>query len=132
MIARRVLALAAMAAAICIVFNGTALAQTYPSRPITIIVPFAAGGPNDALARMLAEQMRGALGRPVIIENVPGANGSVEVGRVVRAAPDGYTLSIGSMSSHVFNGAVYRLSYDLIKDLEPISPLVGEPTVIVG
>jgi tripartite-type tricarboxylate transporter receptor subunit TctC len=76
--------------------------------------------------------MRGALGRPVIIENVPVANGRVEVGRVVRAAPDGYTLSIGSMSSHVFNGAVYRLSYDLIKDLEPISPLVGEPTVIVG
>jgi tripartite-type tricarboxylate transporter receptor subunit TctC len=132
MIARRVLALAAMAAAICIVFKGTALTQTYPSRPITIIVPFAAGGPNDALARMLAEQMRASLGRPVIIENMPGANGSVGVGRVVRAAPDGYTLSIGSMSSHVLNGAVYRLSYDLIKDLEPVSPLVGEPTVIVG
>jgi tripartite-type tricarboxylate transporter receptor subunit TctC len=76
--------------------------------------------------------MRASLSRPVIIENVPGANGSVGVGRVVRAAPDGYTLSIGSMSSHVLNGAVYRLSYDLLKDLEPVAPLVGEPTVIVG
>jgi tripartite-type tricarboxylate transporter receptor subunit TctC len=132
MIARRVLALVAMAAASCIVFTGTALAQTYPSRPITIIVPFAAGGPNDALGRIIAEQMRASLGRPIIIENVPGANGSVGVGRVVRAAPDGYTVSIGSMSSHVLNGAVYRLSYDLIKDLEPVAPLAGEPTVIVG
>jgi tripartite-type tricarboxylate transporter receptor subunit TctC len=128
---RQFLHLAACAAALPAV-SRIAKAQTYPARPITIIVPFAAGGPNDALGRIIAEQMRASLGRPIIIENVPGANGSVGVGRVVRAAPDGYTVSIGSMSSHVLNGAVYRLSYDLIKDLEPVAPLVGEPTVIVG
>jgi tripartite-type tricarboxylate transporter receptor subunit TctC len=107
-------------------------AQTYPSRPIMIVVPFAAGGPMDAVARIMAEHMRASLGQPVIIENVPGADGSVGVGRVVRAAPNGYTLSIGSNGSHVLNGAVYRLSYDLLKDLDPVSPLVGEPGIIVG
>jgi tripartite-type tricarboxylate transporter receptor subunit TctC len=128
---RQLLRLAAVAASLPAV-SRVARAQAYPMRPITIVVPFAAGGPNDALGRIIAEQMRASLSRPVIIENVPGANGSVGVGRVVRAAPDGYTLSIGSMSSHVLNGAVYRLSYDLLKDLEPVAPLVGEPTVIVG
>jgi tripartite-type tricarboxylate transporter receptor subunit TctC len=80
----------------------------------------------------MAEHMRASLGQPVIIENVPGADGTVGVGRVVRAAPDGYTLSIGSISSHVLNGAVYRLSYELLKDLDPVSPLVDEPVIIVG
>src|SRR6202048_2724620 len=87
----------------------TASAQSYPNRPITIIVPFAAGGPTDVLARVLGERMRAALGQPVLIENVTGAGGSIGVGRVVRAAADGYTISIGNSSSHVFNGAIYAL-----------------------
>lgn len=100
-----------------------AIAQTYPSRPITIVVPFAAGGPNDTIGRIMTEPMRGSLGQPVIIENVPGANGTIGVGRVARAAADGYTLSIGSFNSHVVNGAVYALSYDVLKDFEPVALL---------
>src|SRR5437870_11281528 len=92
----------------------SAPAQVYPSRPITLVVPFAAGGPNDIVARIIAEPMRGSLGQPVIIENVTGANGTIGVGRVARATPDGYTLSIGSFNSHVVNGAVYSLSYDVL------------------
>ena len=102
------------------VVSQVACAETYPARPITVVVPFAAGGPNDMLARLLAERMRVSLGQPIIIENLPGANGSIGVGRVARAAGDGYTLSLGSISSHVVNGAIYPLSYDLLKDLEPI------------
>src|SRR5262249_27749928 len=110
----------------------TARAQAWPTRPITIIVPFAAGGPNDTLARVFAEQMRVSVGQPIIIENVAGANGSIGVGRAARAAGDGYTLSLGSLSSHVLNGAVYRLSYDLLADLEPVAPLTNESTILVG
>src|SRR3982074_2292802 len=95
-----------------------ALAQIFPSRPITMIVPFPPGGANDTLGRILAEGMRGSLNQPVIIENIGGASGSIGVGRVVRAAPDGYTLCIGSISSHVLAGAMYSLSYDLTKDLQ--------------
>jgi tripartite-type tricarboxylate transporter receptor subunit TctC len=84
-------------------------AQAYPSRPITIVVPFPAGGPTDTLARILAEQMRTLLGQSVIVENVTGASGSIGVGRVAKAAPDGYTLSIGHLITHVFNGAVFTL-----------------------
>jgi tripartite-type tricarboxylate transporter receptor subunit TctC len=98
-------------------------AQTYPSRPITMIVPFAAGGPNDAIGRIITEPMRASLGQPIIIENVAGANGGIGVGRVARAAGDGYTLSIGSFNSHVVNGAVYALQYDVLKDFEPIALL---------
>ena len=85
---------------------GNAAAQVYPSRPITMIVPYGAGGPTDALARVLAEQMRGSLGQPVIVENVSGAGGTIGVGRAARAAPNGYTLSIGTSGTHVFNGAI--------------------------
>src|SRR5947208_10163507 len=81
-------------------------AQVYPSRPITMIVPFPAGGATDTLARLLAERMRGTLGQPVIIENVAGAAGSIGVGRAVRAAPDGHTLSIGTSTTHVLIGAL--------------------------
>ena len=98
-----------------------ALAQLYPARPITIVVPFAAGGPTDVIARILAQTMRASLGQSVIIENVAGANGNIGVGRVARAAPDGYTISIGHWSTHVVAGAVYPLPYDLLKDFEPIS-----------
>jgi tripartite-type tricarboxylate transporter receptor subunit TctC len=104
----------------------------YPSRPITMIVPFAAGGPTDTIARILAEHMRVSLGQPVILENVAGAAGSIGVGRVARAAGDGYTLVIGVWGTHVLNGAIYPLQYDLLKDFEPISLLASNPMVIVA
>ena len=106
-------------------------AQTYPTRPITLVVPFAAGGPTDAITRIVGERMRTALGQTVIIENVTGADGSIGVGRVVRATPDGYTLSIGQWSTHVLNGAAYTLPYDLMKDLEPVALIATNPEVIV-
>ena len=90
-----------------------ARAQAYPSRPITIVVPFAAGGNTDVNGRVLAEQMRGPLGQPVIIENVSGADGSIGTGRVARARPDGYTIELGGTSTHNTNGAVYSLPYDV-------------------
>ena len=109
-----------------------ASAQAYPTRPITIVVPFAAGGPTDVIARLLAERMRASLGQPVIVENVGGAGGTIGVGRVARAAPDGYTLSIGHWSTHVVNGAIYPLPYDLLNDFEPISLLASNPYLIVA
>src|SRR5450631_1808732 len=102
------------------------IAEAFPSRPITIVVPFAAGGPNDAIGRYLAERMRGALGQTVMIENATGAGGTIGVGRVARAAPDGYTLSLGVWSTHVVNGAVYTLPYDLIRDFDPVALISRE------
>ena len=107
-------------------------AQVYPSRPITMIVPFPAGGPIDSTGRIVAEGMRASLGQPVIIENVSGASGSIGVGRVARAAPDGYTFGIGYLGTHVFNGATYALSYDLVNDFEPVSLLVTNPLLIIA
>ena len=107
-----------------------AMAQTYPSRPITIVVPFAAGGGLDVVARILAERMRLSLGQPVIIENVVGAAGSIGVGRVARAAPDGHTISIGQLGTHVLNAAVYALPYDLLTNFEPVSPIASYPWLI--
>ena len=95
-------------------FGGAALAENYPSHPITIIVPFAAGGPSDAMARILAERMKVTLGEAVLIENVTGAGGSIGVGRAVRSPPDGYTISFGHLGTHVANGAIYKLGYDLV------------------
>ena len=109
-----------------------AAAQVYPSRPITIIVPFPAGGATDTLARVLAEPLRGSLGQSVVIENVAGAAGSIGVGRAVRAPADGYTLSIGTLTTHVLIGALYALQFDLVKDLEPIAQLAAEPLLIVA
>jgi tripartite-type tricarboxylate transporter receptor subunit TctC len=109
-----------------------ATAQSYPARPITIVVPFAAGGPLDAMARVMGDRMGRSLGQQVIIENVVGAGGSTGVGRVVRAPPDGYTVSIGHWSTHVVNGAIYDLSYDLLKDLEPVARLPSNPQFIVS
>src|SRR5262249_29953682 len=111
-------------------FSRVAMAQTYPSRPITMIVPFPPGGSTDAIGRILAERMKGALGQPVIIENVGGASGSIGVGRVARARPDGYTIDLGLGSTHVLNGAFYSLPYDVLNDFEPISPLVTTPLVL--
>jgi len=109
-----------------------ASAEPYPSRPITLIVPSAAGGPTDTLTRILAESMRQTLGQPIIIENQGAAAGTVAVGRVARAAPDGYTISIGQYGNFVLNGAIYPLPYDLLKDFEPIAELASNPQVIVS
>ena len=109
-----------------------ASAQVYPSHPITMIVPFAAGGPTDTIARIVSQQMRVSLGQSVVIENVGGADGSIAVGRVARSAHDGYTLSIGNVATHVLNGAAYSLSYDLLNDFEPISVLASAPALIVS
>ena len=114
------------------VASRTAMAQAYPSRSITMVVPFAAGGPVDTLARILAERMRASLGQTVVIENVTGAGGSIGTGRVARAAPDGYTLVIGIWTTHLVNGAIYALQYDVLNDFEPVALLANNPQVIVA
>jgi tripartite-type tricarboxylate transporter receptor subunit TctC len=126
---RSLLIVAALAGSLANIAGASA--QNFPTRPVTIVVPFAAGGPADALARVIGDRMRVALGQQVIIENVAGAGGSVGVGRVVRAPPDGYTVSIGHWSTHVVNGAIYDLPYDLLKDLEPVAQLPSNPQWIV-
>ncbi|HVQ73300.1 MAG TPA: tripartite tricarboxylate transporter substrate binding protein BugD [Bradyrhizobium sp.] len=113
-------------------FAGVATAQNFPSRPITIIVPFSAGGPSDAMARILAERMKATLGETLLVENVTGAGGSVGVGRAVRSPPDGYTVSFGHLGTHVANGAIYKLGYDLVTDLEPVALLPSNPMIIVS
>src|SRR6202790_1715034 len=112
--------------------TGATRAENYPTRAITMIVPFPAGGATDTLARFLAEKMRPILGQSVIIENVAGAAGSVGVGRAVRSAPDGYTLSIGTSTTHMLTGGLYALSFDLLKDLQPVIQIGSEPLLIVG
>jgi len=109
---------------------GPASAQTYPSRPIMLIVPLATGGSTDVIARIMAEGMRASLGQPVIVENVTGAGGSIGVGRAVRAAPDGYTFGIGQWGTNMANGAIYPLQYDLMADLEPIALIASQPFMI--
>ena len=122
--------LAAGAAALPLASH-VARAQTFPTRPITMVVPFAAGGPTDVIGRVVAEGMRALLGQPIIIENVTGAGGTIGVGRVVRAAPDGYTISIGQWGSHVTNGAIYALPYDLLNDLAPLALIAtGTPLIV--
>jgi tripartite-type tricarboxylate transporter receptor subunit TctC len=107
-------------------------AQTYPSRAITLVVPFPAGGPMDVVGRVLAERMREALGQPVVIENIGGASGSIGVGRVARAPGDGYTIVIGNWATFVVNGAIYPLQYDLIKDFEPVGLITTQPYLVVA
>ena len=109
-----------------------AAAQTYPSRPITLIVPFPAGGSTDAVGRILVERMRTSLGQPIVIENVGGAGGSIGVGRVARAAPDGYTFDIGQWDTHVAKCATYPLTYDLMKDFEPIALISSNPFLVLA
>ena len=129
---RRFLHLTAGALAWPAVSRG-AFAQTYPSKPVTIVVPFAAGGPTDTIGRLLAERMRVSLGQTVIVESATGAGGTIGVGRAARAAPDGYTISLGQNGSHVVTGATYsNLPYDLLKDFEPLSLLCIAPFVIVA
>jgi tripartite-type tricarboxylate transporter receptor subunit TctC len=110
----------------------TASAETYPSRPVTIVVPFSAGGVTDAVARVLAERMRVSLGQPVIVENITGAGGTIAVGRVVRAASDGYTASLGDMTSHVSSSAIFPIHYDVLSDLTPVALLTSAPQLFVG
>ncbi|APV49345.1 hypothetical protein BWI17_06430 [Betaproteobacteria bacterium GR16-43] len=106
--------------------------QPFPSRNITLVVPFPPGGSTDAIARIMAERMRVTLGQTVVVENVGGAGGSIAVGRVARAAPDGYTIDIGQWDTHVANGVVYPLAYDLQKDFEPVGLLSINPQLILG
>jgi tripartite-type tricarboxylate transporter receptor subunit TctC len=110
---------------------GFAFADDYPTRPITMVVPFAAGGPTDVIARLMAQSMGATLGQNVMVEDVTGAAGTIGVGRVAHALPDGYTLSLGHWSTHVANGAIYALPYDLLNDLEPIALLPSNPMLIV-
>jgi tripartite-type tricarboxylate transporter receptor subunit TctC len=110
---------------------GPASAQVYPARPITIVMPFPAGGPTDTIGRIVAERMRGSLGQPIVVENVTGASGSIAVGRVARSAPDGYTLSFGTWSTHVVNGAALELQYDVLGDFTPIGLVSNSPMLLV-
>jgi tripartite-type tricarboxylate transporter receptor subunit TctC len=111
---------------------GGAQAQPYPSHPITIIVPFPAGGPTDTLARILSERMRVSLGQPVIVETVTGAGASIGVARAAQAAPDGYTLSIGNWTSHVGAGAMYPAAHDAVLEMQPVSRISATPLMIIG
>jgi len=107
-------------------------AASYPSRPITMIVPFGAGGPTDTIARIIAERLGPVLGTTVVVENVGGAAGSIGVGKVVQAAPDGYTLSIGHWGTHAVNSLVLPLKYDVARDLAPISLVASNPYLILS
>jgi tripartite-type tricarboxylate transporter receptor subunit TctC len=128
---RRFLSLAAGAAALP-AMSRIACAETYPSRPITIVVPYAAGGATDTIGRVMAEGMKRSLGQPVIVENATGAGGTIAVGRVARAAPDGYTLSLGHTGSHIMTGATYAVPYDLLNDFAPVALISTYPQVIVA
>ena len=120
------------ALAAVLAFLSTAFAENFPSRPVTIVVPFSAGGPSDAMARILGERMKIALGQPIVVENVTGAAGSIGVGRVAHAPPDGYTVGFGHLGTHVANGAIYKLNYDVVSDLEPVVLLPSNPMIIVS
>jgi len=126
MLRRVALGLLAAAAA------GPAFGQAYPNKPINLIVPFAAGGPTDVMARIVGERMAKELGQQMVIDNVTGAAGSIAMGKLARSAPDGYTIGIGHLGTNVVNGAIYKnLNYDLINDLEPIALLPSNPLLVV-
>jgi tripartite-type tricarboxylate transporter receptor subunit TctC len=119
--------LAALAAA-----TATASAQTYPSHSVTVIVPFAAGGPTDVLTRIITDKMQGPLGQPIVVEDMGGAGGGIAATRVARSAPDGYTLEIGNNGSNLLVGALYSLPVDIIKDFAPIAKLTVNPQIIIS
>jgi len=127
---KHLLAAALLASALHV--PGSAIAQAYPTRPIVVVVPFTAGGPTDALMRVLGERMRASLDQPLLVENVTGAAGTIGVAKVARATPNGYTLSVGHWSTHVINGAIYPLTFDLLKDLEPVARLTSYPMLLVA
>jgi len=119
--------LAALTAAI-----SPARADSYPSRPVAVIVPFAAGGPTDVLTRIITDKMQAPLGQPIVVEDVSGAGGGIGVGRVAHASPDGYTLSIGNNGSNLLTGALYSLNFDVIKDFAPVALLTTNPQIVVS
>ena len=123
---------AGMTFAVALVAAAPVSAETYPSRPITIIVPFAAGGPTDLVARVIADKMQAPLGQSLVIENVAGAGGSIAATRVARAAPDGYTLEIGNNGSNLLIGVLYDLPVDVLKDFAPVAELTVNPQIIVS
>ncbi len=128
----KTIVLASLALAAALVGSGNAIAQEYPSRPVTLVVPYPPGGTSDVIARIIAERMRAPLGQPVVIDNVGGAAGSIGVGRVARTAPDGYTFVLGSLNTHVINAAIQTLSYDVLNDFEPIGLLSASSGLIVA
>ncbi|HEY2338249.1 MAG TPA: tripartite tricarboxylate transporter substrate-binding protein [Burkholderiales bacterium] len=111
---------------------GGAVAQSFPAKPVVMVVPFSAGGPTDTIARLLGERMAKSLGQTVLIDNTVGAAGSIAMGRVARAAPDGYLIAIGHIGPNVFNGVIYNLQYDLLKDFAPVAMVATNPQVLVG
>ena len=125
-------AVAAALLAVAMVLATGAGAQVYPARPVTMVVPFPAGGSTDAIGRIMAEGMRGPLGQTIVIENVGGASGNIALGRVARAAPDGYTVVLGSWPTHVLNAAIFNRPYDSQKDFEPVALVAAQPLFIVG
>lgn len=124
--------LQALFAAVALSATASVSAQTFPSHALAIVVPFSAGGPTDTIARIMAERMTRAIGQTVVVENTTGAGGSIGVGRVVRARNDGYTLGIGHIGTHVVNGAIYQLPYDLLADLSPIAMIASNPQLVVS
>jgi tripartite-type tricarboxylate transporter receptor subunit TctC len=108
------------------------LAQPYPTRAVTLIVPYGAGGPLDTLTRIVSERMRASLGQPIVIDNITGASGVIGVGRAARSEPDGYTVSVGNWPTHVVNGAIFTLQYDLLRDFEPVALLSSNPYLVVA
>src|SRR5262245_57700549 len=112
--------------------DNRATAQDYPTRPVTMVVPFAAGGSSDTIGRIMADGLRGPLGQTVVVENVGGASGNLGVGRVARAAPDGYTLVLGSWPTHVLNAAIFTLPYDPLTDFEPVSLVAAQPLFVLA
>jgi tripartite-type tricarboxylate transporter receptor subunit TctC len=131
-IPRRTFLHLAASAAVLPALCSFARAQIFPTRLITIIVPFPAGGPADLIARIIGERMQASIGQAVVVENVSGAGGSIGVARAARAMPDGTILSIGQLNSHVFSGATYSVRYDLLKDLDPVALLTTNPQMLVG
>ena len=117
-----------LASAVC----SPATAQTYPSKPVTIVVPFSAGGPTDTLARLIGERMRKTLGQPVLVDNTTGAGGSIGTGKVVKSPPDGYMVSIGHWGTHVVNGVYYTLPFHVLNDFEPVAMIATNPQVIIS
>jgi tripartite-type tricarboxylate transporter receptor subunit TctC len=128
----RFLKIAALAAAVLAASPAAAQAQDYPNRIVTMIVPFPAGGATDTLARFLNEHLKTYLGQSIVVENVGGAAGRLAVAKAIRSAPDGYTLSIGTSTTHMLTGGLYQLPYDMVTDLEPIIMIGSEPLLIVG
>jgi tripartite-type tricarboxylate transporter receptor subunit TctC len=126
------LALAGLIAAIGVAALGGAQAQDYPSRPITLVVPLGVGGSTDVIGRLMAEGMRHVLGQPIVVENTTGAGGTIGVGRVARAASDGYTFLIGQWGTNVASGAIYPLQFDLLKDFEPVALIATQPFLVVA